>query len=471
MRSLLSALGSSLALLLSGLIRQKLVAAQLGPTGIGQLGLWLTLSTLASTVLSFGVATSGVQRIASTLQNEARASAQQAVLIVSYGGALLALMLIWIFAAPLGLDPTLGEAGVVACTAALLIASAGQLALLNGLGLLSRVVRANIISALLATALTAAVVVIFPRALLPAALLAPPAMLFFLGLVYLRGQLEITLFRRLPTLHGQLRQLLSMGGVVAVGIALSTGAQYEVRIIIANQTGPAGLGQYQAAWSLTSVYLGVLLSAMSLEYFPRLSRLVAEGSYRDVDTAIQGQVLLGLAMATPVICLLILYTAPVMSLLFSPEFLPAVPMAQQQFVGDIFKMLAWPFSYALLARQAKLDVIMSEGVWAVSYVGFVLLAVRYGGLNLVGWAYFVAYVGYALVLLQRYSGTGGRVSRMVFLAVATTLSLAVFHVVVPHDEIWRWGLTFVDLLLLTAAMFWFWHQKLPDTREGTERKG
>lgn len=401
-RALAALLTSSLVTILVGVIRQKAVALQVGPAGIGQLGLMLSLVGAAATIGGVGLATSGVQRVSVTAQLPSGAAAQRGLLWMTAALGAATGTLVYALTPLIGAGFTGTTRSVVALAAAVTVAMSGQTALLNGLGLLSRIAWINGIGAVIGTAVTVALLYIHPIWGVYGAVLAPLLSSYALGLVLQRGQGQWQRRAGLAALWQEVRPMLALGAVFAAGVGVSTLGQFAARWFVQREYGPVALGQYQAAWSVTLMYLGVLLNALSMEFFPRVSRVVAEGDVKRLNRVVSDQVRLILALAVPVICLIALGRQIVMTLLYTTEFVPAAGLLGTQLIGDTFKLTAWALSYTLLARNAKWPMFFAEVLWVIVYFALLTGLKDVLGFSGLGWAYVGAYAAYLLFVSVMY---------------------------------------------------------------------
>ena len=81
---------------------------------------------------------------------------------------------------------------------------------------------------------------------------------------------------------GEIREeataLLRLGLAFMASGFLTIGVAYWVRITILHQAGFEAAGLYQSAWSLGSLYVGLILQAMGADFYPRLTAAAADNS-------------------------------------------------------------------------------------------------------------------------------------------------------------------------------------------------
>jgi PST family polysaccharide transporter len=153
------------------------------------------------------------------------------------------------------------------------------------------------------------------------------------------------------------------------------------------------VGYWQAVTRVSDAYLLFLTTAINVYYLPRLAALHG----RDALRREIGQAWRQLLPAAAVLALLV-YAARewVTRLLFSADFGAANALYGPQLIGDVTKIAAFVLSYLMLAKAMTGLFVLSEFVFAASYLGLVFaFTARFG---LVGAVYAFA-ANYALYLV------------------------------------------------------------------------
>lgn len=383
-------------------LRYKLLALQLGAEGIGLLGLLATALALGVTLFGMGVGSSGVRQVAATQDDDSglgaatrtalwRGSWLLGVLAAVVGLLLLPLLRTSLFA---GVPVPLTVWLIVAIAASVI--SSGQVALLNGLSRLAEIARANIFGAVVGTALTVILLNLAPQWALAAAFAGTPLAVLALTSWYARP-----LRGNRPSSRTELwrafRPVLLFGLAFSASILLSNLVQLLLRLLINRELGLQQVGYYQAAWTIASVYLGFVITAMAAEYYPRISAIAHDAA--ELNRQVNTQIRILLLIATPIILLLILLAPVIMSVMYAPEFAQATAVLRWQLMGDILKIASWPIGFVLLAREAKRAFFVTELIWNAAFV--LLGAVFIGSLGIrgLGLAYGCAYAVYFISVL------------------------------------------------------------------------
>ena len=122
------------------------------------------------------------------------------------------------------------------------------------------------------------------------------------------------------------------------------------------------VGLYQGANSITNQYVGLIVSALALDYFPRLSACALDRE--KMREVVNRQIEIVLSVATPLIILLIITAPIVIELLLTDSFLVITPLMRWMGVGMLIQLLAFPLGYIYLARDDRKAYLWLECIWA-----------------------------------------------------------------------------------------------------------
>lgn len=453
---------SSVAVIAAGIARNKVFALTLGAEGLGVVALLTTGLSVLGVAFGLGLAQSGVQQVVrAKLEGQSALRLTERALVTGtfWLGLIAALALLALrdLLARLVLREESASSLLTWVAAALwaTVASSGRLALLNGLDRIRTLAMVNGLSALLGSVVAVAAVIIWGRGGLGMALLAPPLTTWVLAIWETRSS-EAVLGNgagnvqriQLHELFGPLSRMLRLGAVVALAVLVSTAMQFGLRVLLERTLGLGAAGQFQAAWNISSVYLGFVLGALGAEYFPRLSGLAHHRA--SANRAVNNQINLTLTLAAPIILASSLLAPELVHLLYAPEFAPAAHILRWQLLGDVFKIASWALAYLLLAHEARDAYFLSELGFNATFAFFALLALDQLGLEWIGIAYTGAYFVYAVltVMLAVY-----RVGFVLDLRTAWAMGWASFTVFLS-TALLEWGglAGWWTVLALTVAM-------------------
>lgn len=437
--------GASFLNIVIGLIRTKVLAVLLGPTGVGLVSLYRGLMTTASAVATMGLDTVGTRQIAEAhAKDDARALAvaRRALLwaTVVLGG--LGALVVWIFRAPLaqrvlGSTAHANVVGWLAIGVALTVVAASQGALIQGMRRIGDLARSTVYGAILNTVVGIAVIWKWGESALVFFVLLTPVASFLLSRWYVSrlpksGSFAISI----PEMTHQWRTLLRIG-VAFMGATVATSLiQLWIRVDVGNVLGTQPLGQFQASWTISQQYIDFILAAMAADYYPRLT-----GTIHDKVAAvhlINHQTEIALLLGAPVFLAMMALAPWVIRLLYTAAFTPAVEVLRWQILSDVLKIASWPLGFLFLAAGDGKTFLWTE-ISALLILGItVTVLLRVVGLDITGIAFLACYAYYLPLVYwlgRRRIGFHWSASVVRMLA-ATFVAAAVVDLLVHFT---RWG--------------------------------
>ncbi|MDB1111405.1 oligosaccharide flippase family protein [Pseudomonas extremaustralis] len=181
-----------------------------------------------------------------------------------------------------------------------------------------------------------------------------------------------------------------------LSLFLTLGSVLIVRSYIVRLYGLEGAGQFDAAWSISAMYLALFLTSLQSYLLPELSKVWG----RELHSALAKAFHFALLISLPLICGLVVMKPLIVSVLFSHEFLPSLDVLRWVLIGDFVRVLGWVISTALVARADMKGFAMAEALWSMIFMSVSLWLLPYG-LEWVGFAYFASYGFYLVFLTSR----------------------------------------------------------------------
>lgn len=457
--SVMSIFGSVEALgMLCSVVRTKLVALWLGSAGIGLLGLFNTVIELLGSASQLGVRTSAVRHIAATTDSRR----QQVIrLVMSYGRYLaLAGVLLTIILSPLLSYITFGNdsqtysfmmlAAAVGCNT--LIAT--RSAVLQGSGQLKVLAQASIIATI--TSLVFAIPCIYflrMNGIIPLLLtynVVTLAVYIVFGKTPNKGELV-----KLPydESRAMVKSMLKLGIYLSLSGASGWLASYVIMSFLHSTGGESIMGLYQSGYTISTKYIGVVFTALSLEYFPRLTAAF-EGGLKRGSTMLRHETLLSIAVITAVSALMIPGAPLLLKLLYNDSFLEIVPMIVLATPGIILKAVSWTMGYVILAKGRGKLYLISEITSCIVCIATTCISYSMFDIPGLGIAFSLWYLIYTMVLwyiIQHYIKIrpGRKVAIVSISATILTAIVAVAHTFIPG---W-WSLVAAAMLAISALVF------------------
>jgi PST family polysaccharide transporter len=438
--------GASFINIAIGLLRSKVLAISLGPAGVGLASLYTGLMGTASAVATMGLGPVGTRQIAEACsKNEKRAIAVArralfwGTMFLACAGGIVVWSLRSILAVhALGSVSYASAVGWLSIGVALSVAGASQGALIQGMRRIGDIARLNVFGSVCSTALGVFFLWRWGKAGLLAYVLVVPLASFVLGHVYV-SRLPKTAKEpvALSDLMGEWRILLRLGlAMVGAGFAQQF-VQLWIRVDVARVLGQQSLGQYQAAWTISTYYVTFVLGAMATDYYPRLTGVVHD--HKAAGNVINEQTEIALLLSAPVLIAMMAMAPWVIHLLYASSFTPAIEILRWQVMGDVMKVAGWPLGFLILAAgDGKTYLLTETSAWLVA-AGLIAGFASVLGLPITGIAYLAMYAFYLpIVYWLARRRIGFRWSRSVQLLFAATFVLCVCVDILVG--LTRWGM-------------------------------
>ena len=425
--------GASVLNILVGLVRGKISALILGPSGVGLVGLLFSLLSTSSAIAGLGFGNVGTRQIAEAVGREdeaAIAAARRAIVLGTLGLAAIGAAVFWLLRGllaryVLGDSRLTGDVGWLALALALTVAAASQSALLNGLRRIGDLARVSVISSAAATVVGVGVLLIFGARGLIAYVLITPIASFVVGHIYVARLPKLRATNTtLAELTGQWRTLVRLGAAFMLAGLAGGAAQLIVRSLIERRLGLDALGQFQAAFTISMTYISFVLGAMATDYYPRLTAAIRDPAV--VNRMVNEQTEVALLLASPVLVGVMGLAPWIIQVLYSGRFAAASAILQWQILGDALKIVSWPLGFTILAAGAGRTFLITEVVAGAvfplaTWVLLPFVGVQASGLSFM--AMYVVYLPIIYVLARRR--TGFTWTRRVFGQICITVGMAV----------------------------------------------
>ena len=438
--------GAQVANIALGIIRIKALALMLGPSGVGIAGMYQAATSLVGTVTGFGVGSAGVRQIAESAGtgDAVRVARTVATLrrVARLSGG-LGMAVVLVLAVPLA-HATFGEGGhgwgVALMSLTLLFTgiSVGQTALLQGLRRLRDLAACNVLGATFGTA--AAITLVYflrERGIVP-----------FLVAVSAFGILTSWWFARrvqvakvsLPWRETWLeaRPLLSMGSAFLVSGLCGAGVSWLTRALVVRELGMEAVGLYTSTLTLSSVYVGIVLTAMGADFYPRLTAVAQDDAA--VNELVNQQTEMGLLIALPGLLVTLVLAPWVLRIFYSSAFVAATEVIRWMILGVGLRVVSWPMGFVQLAQGRARVFMATETVFAALQIALLFAGVRWFGLLGCGISFFATFLAHtvgSLVVCRWLSGFSWSRHAMALIALSVFSSGAVMLVLAADP--WRAG--------------------------------
>lgn len=363
--------------ILVGLVRNKLVAVLLGPGGMGLVSLYNSVAKLFSDSTNFGISMSAVRSLSEKYEQGDEAALRRNVAVVRLWSLLSAVFgtMVCILLSPLLSRFTFGgnatmQFVLLSPMVGFTAINLGELAILKSVRQLGSLARISIWGAV--AALLISVPIYYWFGLMG---IVPSLVLMSLAQMLITARRSLRLY---PLKISFTRTALGEGaGMVKLGLAfvlagiLGSGMEYLIRNYLNRVADIDTVGLYNAGFVLTMTYVGMVLSAMETDYFPRLSGVNHLGvTFRET---VNRQIEMMVVLASPLLALFMVGVPVVLPLLFTGKFMPAIDMIRIITVAMYFRAIKMPVQYIPLAKGDSRSYLLLEAVGDVAILTCVIV--------------------------------------------------------------------------------------------------
>lgn len=458
--------GVQVVSILCSVIRTKVVAVLLGSVGIGVIGLYNSAIETITALTGLGIRSSSVREISEAGNHDNHRELSRIVTIVRrwswFVGLLGAVVLITL--APLLSRYTFGDNehiwGFVWLSFTLLLnaLTSGEQAILQGTKQLKRLARCSVYGSV-------------------AALLVSLPLYYFMGIdgivpsliLYATATMVVTWIYKDRTIEKsdislqqtarQGREMVTLGVFMTISSFITTLFSYIFATYLNAQSGEAAVGYYQAGFTLMNKYVGLIFTAMAMEYYPRLSS-VAQDNTR-LSHYVGKQVEMMQLMLAPIIAAFIVLHPIMVRLLYTADFYAVNGYLLLAIQGISFKAISWSIGFVLLAKGSGRLYFVTELLSDTITLALNMIGYRYWGLAGVGASYAVGFILYLIIIYivckRHYNIEPGRKAWMAT-AATTTIALVTLISYVYLRPV-AWGVAVATIAICAILIYRKWQGK------------
>jgi antigen flippase len=391
--------------LIAGLFRTKVIALILGPGGVGLFGAYGAIVNLLTIIGSFGISNSGVRQMALSANTGNSIIIARTAKSIQIAGVFFGVLgTITNFAlSPIISKTTFGSnensKSVAILGVAILLGSiaASKLAVIQGLRKIKAAAKANIVGTVVGTILGLPLVWYYKENGVIFALIAVPVGMLFSTSIFLKECHTPSARVSTKEIKRSIGRLITHGVPFTISTLLIAGANWFVIAIILKNQGLEVAGQFTAASTISSIYVGFLLNAMASDLHARLS--CHTNDLPAINQIVNHQTDVALALAFPGLVFTIVFADKIIGLLYAESFVPAASIIKWQIIGALGKVISHPMAYIQLARGRMGVFLLTELVNSAVYLLFIYFGGNMYGVQGLGFAYAGSYTIYTVMML------------------------------------------------------------------------
>ena len=394
--------GSQIITILIGIVKNKVLAMLLGPSGIGIMGIYTSIVTLIGSLSNLGINSSAVKFIAEAhgAQDQPRVNFLvkliRRVLLVT--GVITSVLMV-VFSRQIALlsfgkdfrSEYVAGVGVIALMVLFDNLTVGERAILQGQRQLKSLALGQILGAMLGAILGVVIIYFFHFQGIAVYLLATSVCIYLVNRLQVRfmaaGQSTETLAH--ADTKQEVKSVIMLGLAFLISAVAGSIVAYIIRLLIVEALGVNGVGLYQSAWGLVNMSFNLVLVAMATDFYPRLVTVAADKLA--VNKTVNEQVEISIIAALPILLALYVLSPFFLELLYSSQFSQANELTKWLAISCFFRVLCWPLGYIIIAKGRQNLFMITSIIWEVIHIPIILGCMHVWGLEGIGLSYVFVY--------------------------------------------------------------------------------
>lgn len=341
---------------LIGLIRTKLVAVILGTSGYGFMGLLNANLGLISNLTGLGIGFSAIRDISIAYEtgDQIKLSTtlktfRRWVWFTGFLGMIVTIVLSpWLSQWSFQNKSYTWAFLLISITLLVSAISSGQSTVLRGTRRVKDMAAASIWGSALGVITSVPLYYLYGiNGIVPAAIVGAFTGLF-ISWYYSRKVQTIPVQLSYKESFKQGKEMVKLGVMLTLHYLIGSVVTYLLNAFISNEGGMSQVGLYNAGWNITNQYVGLVFTAMNMDFYPRL--VGAHNDNLKVKQIVNQQAEIVVLIIAPII-ILFLFSLPILiHLLYTKEFLSIIPYTQWLILGMLSKAPSWTMNFIALAK-------------------------------------------------------------------------------------------------------------------------
>jgi PST family polysaccharide transporter len=392
---------------ISGFVINKVVALYIGPSGLAIIGQLQNFISIITT-FSNGAITSGIVKYTAEYQTiEQKQKIFSSSIIIS----LICSFIISIFL--FGFSNYLSELilkdtqysivfVVFGFTVFLFALNTVLMSILNGQREIKKYVLVNIVSSIFSLFFTSFLIIKLNLMGALYALVVNQSVIFFVTLLFVAKSswFKLEYFRKGLDKDSFLK--LSRYSLMAITSALIVPASHLiVRNYIGENLSWDDAGYWQGIWYISTMYLMVVTTSLSVYYLPRLSEI-------QDNSELKKEVFNGYRIIIPIVIvmalLIFLLKEYIILIAFNDKFMPMIELFKWQLIGDVIKIASWLLGMLMLAKAMTKVFIITEILFSINFILLSIFFINHFGLVGITYAYslnYLLYLGMMILIFRK----------------------------------------------------------------------
>ncbi len=387
--------------IICSVVRNKLVAIWIGTAGVGLFGVYNTAIEFINQLALLGIASTGTREVArhagdaASTRRTVTAVRRWCLALALAGAAVTFFCAPWLSEWSFGDRDHTGSFRWLSLAVLMMGLTHGWQAVLQGLSRLRQVAHSTLWGSVGGTALAVPLFYFLGvDSIVPVIVLTAGCLLAGVLVNSRRddGAARLSLHDTLAAGSG----LIKLGFFITVSSLATLGASYVLMAWFTSRHGSDVAGLYQAGFTLINRYVGLVFTAISMEYFPRLAGVATRRRISEIY--VSHELVIALSVLVPLVGAFALFAPWLVDLFYSSKFDQIIPFVVIGVGGTVFRAISWCMAFTMLTRGDGPVYLLTELLSAVAYVAINILIYDTAGFAGMGFAYIAWYAFYTLIV-------------------------------------------------------------------------
>jgi len=390
--------GVQVVIIIVSIIKSKLIAILLGPTGMGIHGLFMGTINFIKALTEFGLERSAVKNIAAangTNDTQRISTVIKVLKRLVWGTGLLGAFFTLIFSSYLS-QLTFGDKEYTIAFIWLSITLmfnqliAGEKAILRGLREIRLMAKASLWGSISGLIISIPIYYFWRlEGIAPAIIIT--AISTFIVTYYHSKKVKldnVKLKKNDYVTEG--KDMLKMGFFLSLNSLTVLGTSYLVRIFIRSIGSVDDVGFYTAGFAIVNAYFGVFFTSLTTDYYPKLASVASNN--KKANLLMNQQSEMSVLIIAPVLTIFLVFINSIIVILYSKEFVPINNMILWAALGIYFKAASYSLGIIFISKGDVKTLFWSDFLSNVVLLILNLIGFKYWHLEGLGWSILLSFI-------------------------------------------------------------------------------
>lgn len=450
-------------------ILNKIAAVLLGPSGMGIIGLFNNSTTMLKTGCGIGIPQSAVRDIseANAAKEDERFTltisvTNKIVLFTAFFGVTVTALLSpflskWTFDSD---NYTLSYL-LLSLSVGFSIMTDGKLAILTGMRRLRDLAKASMYGSVFGLLMAVPFYYFMGADGIAPSLVTLALGTYIVAEIYVRKVRYDNIRTNFKKFCHLVKDMVKMGCSLMFVSFISLFFDLAVASYISYAGGLADVGFYQAGVTIISSYFGIIITAMTTDYYPRISAVSMDNAKLQTEMNRQSEV--GLIMVFPLVIIFIFLSSFFIQLLYDSSFEQSNNYTNYALLGTIMIIVSNSMGMILLAKRASKIFLWSVIIQRIVLIVVYISLYRLWGLMGLGIAYIftgLLHLSMMSVILKKFYNISLDIRILLLLSLILSVALVMIFVRTIDSSIIKYLLGGIGMIFSIAYSLRYMRVKL-----------